>query len=71
EVTNDAGDTLSAQITVPNGYTVTMDGILLSAYFLNGYNGKGGYFTPAEIFGGDIVEKLPGAGKFIPSKAAS
>jgi short subunit dehydrogenase-like uncharacterized protein len=71
EVQNAAGDTLLAQITVPNGYTVTMDGILLSADFLNGYNGKGGYFTPAEIFGGDVVEKLPGAGNFTPSKAAS
>jgi short subunit dehydrogenase-like uncharacterized protein len=64
EVKNPSGKTIAARITVPNGYTVTMDGILMTAKYLMGYNGDGGCYTPSQIMGSELAEQLPGASKF-------
>jgi len=61
EVTNDRGDAVTCRSTTANGYTVTMDGILLTAAFFLDYEGPGGCFTPAQIMGADLIEKLPGS----------
>jgi len=63
EARNANGDCVSCTVETPNGYTVTMDGILLSAEFLLSYEGAGGCFTPAQLMGTNLVERLPGAGK--------
>jgi len=63
EVENASGKTLSATVRVPNGYTVTRDGILMTAKYLTGYNGDGGCLTPAQMLGPELAEQLPGAGK--------
>ena len=63
EVENASGKTLSATLRVPNGYTVTRDGILMTAKYLTGYNGDGGCLTPAQMLGPELAEQLPGAGK--------
>lgn len=64
EMKNAAGDSVVARIEVGDGYTVTMDGIIMTAQFLLDYDGAGGYFTPAQLMGAEMVEQLPGAGKF-------
>lgn len=63
EVQNASGKTMSASLRVPNGYTVTRDGILMTAKYLTGYNGDGGCLTPAQMLGHTLAEQLPGAGK--------
>ncbi len=63
EVTNAAGKKTVARLRVPNGYTVTMDGIIMTSRHLMGYNGAGGCLTPAQMLGNRFAEKLPGAGK--------
>jgi short subunit dehydrogenase-like uncharacterized protein len=40
-----------------------MDGILHSAGFLLDYEGAGGCYTPAQLMGAELVERLPGAGQ--------
>ena len=60
EARNALGQSLTCRVETPNGYTVTMDGILLSAEFLLQYDGAGGCFTPAQLMGADVVERLPG-----------
>ena len=64
EAKNASGKTVAATIEVPNGYTVTMDGILMTADFLRSYQGDGGCFTPSQLMGAELAEQLPGAGKF-------
>ena len=63
EVSNASGTKCVARLRVPNGYTVTMDGILITANHLMGYNGPGGCVTPSQMLGNRLAEKLPGAGK--------
>jgi short subunit dehydrogenase-like uncharacterized protein len=63
EARNANGDSVTCRVETPNGYTVTMDGILLSAHFLMNYEGEGGCFTPAQLMGTELVERLPGAGE--------
>jgi len=64
EVKNNSGKTVTARIKVPNGYTVTMDGIIITAKFLLEYDGSGGCLTPSQIMGSELVEQLPGATSF-------
>lgn len=64
EVKNALGKTVTARITVPNGYTVTMDGIIITAKFLLDYHGDGGCFTPSQIMGYELAQQLPGASEF-------
>jgi short subunit dehydrogenase-like uncharacterized protein len=69
EVRNAAGARITGRLRVPNGYTVTMDGILITSKFLMGYNGDGGCQTPAQLMGTNLAEQLPGAGTFDISTA--
>jgi len=64
EVKNSSGKTVTAGIAVPDGYTVTMDGIIMSADYLRNYQGEGGCYTPSQLMGHTLVEQLPGAGSF-------
>ncbi len=63
EATDPSGKTATCRIRTPNGYTVTMDGILLTARFFMDYEGKGGCFTPSQLMGSGLVECLPDATK--------
>ena len=63
EARNASGETATCRVHTPNGYTVTMDGILLTAEFFMTYEGDGGCFTPSQLMGADLVERLPGASK--------
>jgi short subunit dehydrogenase-like uncharacterized protein len=60
EATNAAGEKVSARITTPNGYTVTVDGALAVAKLLDGYSGSGGYCTPAMLGGTELLTNLSG-----------
>lgn len=60
EVKNATGKTVTARIKTPNGYTLTMDGIVATAKFLLEYEGEGGCLTPSQLMGSDMVEQLPG-----------
>ena len=64
EVKNKNSETLAARIQVPNGYTVTMDGIIITAQFLLNYKGKGGCFTPSQLMGKELIHHLPDASEF-------
>ncbi len=64
EVKNAAGKTVTARIKVPNGYTVTMDGIIITAKYLLEHKGDGGCFTPSQLMGYELAEQLPGATRF-------
>jgi short subunit dehydrogenase-like uncharacterized protein len=64
EIKNAGGKVVTASIEVPNGYTVTMDGIIMTADYLRDYQGKGGCFTPSQLMGHTLAEQLPGAASF-------
>lgn len=64
EIKNTSGKVVSAGIEVPDGYTVTMDGIIMAADFLRDYQGEGGCYTPSQLMGHTLAEQLPGAGSF-------
>lgn len=59
EAVNAAGAKVSARISTPNGYTVTVDGALAVAGLLDSYRG-GGYCTPAMLGGTALLTGLPG-----------
>jgi len=63
EARNAKGDSVCCRVKTPNAYTVTMDGILHSAEFLLDYEGAGGCYTPAQLMGAELVERLPGVGQ--------
>lgn len=60
EAKNDAGAVVSAEVSLPNGYTVTRDGAIACARLLMTFEGEGGYLTPALLGGRDLLESLPG-----------
>ena len=64
EVKNAAGKTATARFKVPNGYTVTMDGIIITAKYLLDYKGSGGCLTPSQLIGYQLAQQLPGASEF-------
>ena len=63
EAKNASGKTVTATIKVPNGYTVTQDGINITADHLRDYQGEGGCFTPSQLMGHTLTEQLPGASR--------
>jgi short subunit dehydrogenase-like uncharacterized protein len=67
EIKNSSGKVVTAGIEVPDGYTVTMDGIIMSADYLRNYQGEGGCYTPSQLMGHTLAEQLPGAGSFSSS----
>ncbi|WP_457789278.1 saccharopine dehydrogenase family protein [Pseudomonas sp. PL-6] len=62
EVRNAAGVVRTAHLQTANGYEVTVHGSLLAVRHLLDYQGRGGYFTPSQLFGARCVEQLPGCG---------
>ncbi|WP_415242353.1 hypothetical protein [Zhongshania sp.] len=64
EIKNASGKVVTASIEVPNGYTVAMDGIIMTADYLRDYQGKGGCFTPSQLMEHTLAEQLPGAASF-------
>jgi short subunit dehydrogenase-like uncharacterized protein len=67
EIKNSSGKVVTTGIEVQDGYTVTMDGIIMSADYLRNYQGEGGCYTPSQLMGNTLAEPLPGAGSFSPS----
>ena len=60
EVTNAAGQKISARMQCPEGYTLTaMTGLLITQKVLQG-NVKPGYQTPAGAYGADLIMEIPG-----------
>lgn len=64
EARNAAGDTKTVRIKTANGYTVTVDGSLAIVEYLLANKPAGGSYTPAMLLGVELVEKLPGSGRF-------
>lgn len=64
EARNAAGDVKTVRIKTANGYKLTVDGALVIAAWLMGHEVEGGSYTPAMLMGAELVEKLPGSGKF-------
>lgn len=71
EVANEQGDTLTARLKTANGYDVTVEGMLHAAGFLTDYKGRGGYFTPSQLFGKRVIEQFPGSTTIEFEKAAA
>jgi short subunit dehydrogenase-like uncharacterized protein len=61
EIKNSSGKVVTAGIEVPDGYTVTMDGIIMSADYCRDYQGESGCYTPSQLMGHTLAEQLPGA----------
>lgn len=63
EVTTATGERRTARITTANIYSITVDGALAAVDVLRGDPpAGGGYRTPAQLLGADVVTKLPGSG---------
>jgi short subunit dehydrogenase-like uncharacterized protein len=59
EVTNHQGETVSAVLEGPEGYTLTaISSLIIAAKVLSG-NFKTGYQTPAACYGADLVLEIP------------
>lgn len=61
EVATKAGQSITARLRVPNGYTVTTDAAVAIARRLLGTEIPAGFTTPARLMGSDFVTRLPGA----------
>lgn len=64
EARNAAGKVVTARIKTANGYKLTVDGALTIAVRLMAQQQEGGSYTPAMLFGTELVERLPGSGEF-------
>jgi short subunit dehydrogenase-like uncharacterized protein len=63
EVTNEAGQTKSARLIGPEGYTLTaISSLIITKKVLSG-NYKIGYQTPAGCYGADLVLEIPGVAR--------
>lgn len=64
EAINRRGDKKVARIEVANGYQLTVDGALeVVRRLLAQAPAQGGYYTPAMLYGPELVEALPGSGR--------
>ena len=60
QVTNAKGEKLTARMSCPDGYTLTMHAsLLISKKILEG-NCRVGYQTPASAYGEDLILEVPG-----------
>jgi len=59
QVSNSKGETKTARMSCPDGYTLTMHSTLLIAQKILQGNFKPGYQTPASAYGEDLVMELP------------
>jgi len=60
EVRNEAGDIASAAIITPDGYTLTVATALASVERLLTGSMSPGFTTPAQAFGPDFIDSMPG-----------
>jgi short subunit dehydrogenase-like uncharacterized protein len=60
QVANAAGKTVTAGLSGPEGYTITLHSTLLIAQKILAGNFKPGYQTPAAVFGEDLILEVPG-----------
>lgn len=64
EVRNAAGVTIQARLRTPEGYTLTAHSALLLTQKILAGQGKPGFWTPAGLFGPDLVLEVPGVERF-------
>lgn len=62
EIRNADGRTIEARLITSNGYDVTVAGMLHAAGHLTDYRGRGGYFTPSQLFGSRVIEEFEACG---------
>jgi len=67
EVRNEAGDVREARIKTSNGYDLTVTGSLEFVGYLLSHRPAGGYYTPSQLLGPDLISKLPGCGPMVLS----
>ncbi len=60
EVRNAKGAVARAHCTTPNGYRLTVDGVLMTVRHLLAHPDNAGFHTPSTLMGARCVEKLPG-----------
>jgi len=60
EVRNALGTTLQARLRTPDGYTLTAHSALILTKKILAGAGKPGFWTPAGLFGPDLVLEVPG-----------
>ena len=65
QVTNSKGETATARMEGPEGYTLTAYSTLLIAQKVLAGNFKPGYQTPATAYGEDLVLEVPGTSRMI------
>lgn len=64
EVRNSAGEQRTGRIRTANGYSLTIDGALAIRAYIEENEPAPNCYTPAALCGADLVEKLPGSGRF-------
>ena len=60
EVLNAKGEVRRARLSTPNGYRLTVDGMLMTVAHLLEHPEHKGYHTPTMLMGVNCVERLPG-----------
>ena len=65
EVRNAAGAVKVAQLQTSNGYALTVHSALHVVQALLAEAPAGGYYTPAQLLGWQLVEHLPDCGKIV------
>jgi short subunit dehydrogenase-like uncharacterized protein len=60
QVANNKGEKVTARISGPDGYTLTMHASLLICQKILGGNFKAGYQTPASAYSEDLILEIPG-----------
>ena len=60
EVTTADGRSVSATMTTPNGYDVTVTASLGIVEYLLENDVEGGFYTPSLLMGADYANNLPG-----------
>jgi short subunit dehydrogenase-like uncharacterized protein len=63
EASNAAGKKMTARMTGPEGYTITVHAALIITQKVLKGNFKAGYGTPASVWGEELVQEIPGMGK--------
>ena len=61
EAANAAGEIRVARVHVANGYDVTIHASLAVTADLMGRTPRGGAYTPSQLVGKSLVERLPGS----------
>lgn len=67
EARNDSGAVKVARVKTANGYDLTVTGALEVVAHVFRERPKGGYYTPSQLCGADLVGRLPGTGPIVVS----